>query len=292
MAAKAIAHARSRGVREIEFGGEDGSRADVHYLIDLAKACYEAGGTRYSFPDTVGFFAPEGVDYYIPRLVAAFPDKPLVVHFHNDFGLGAYNTVRALHHGATIPTCTVNGLGERAGNAPLHTTVMILKELYGVTIPGFRYDMLWELRRKVEECSGLPVGPSEPIIGHNVFSHETGIHTAGITIHPAIYQVIEPESVGGQLRFLFGKHSGAMAIEAVLNRHGSELRAAGVEVTERLVQLLLRLVKEVRERKALSSGHGEGIQSYYRHLERLGLTEEDLLAYALVLGREPEQAAR
>ena len=74
--------------------------------------------------------------------------------------------VRALHHGATIPTCTVNGLGERAGNAPLHTTVMILKELYGVTIPGFRYDMLWALRRKVEEYSGLPVGASEPVIGH------------------------------------------------------------------------------------------------------------------------------
>ena len=164
---------------EIEFGGEDGSRADVDYLIELARACYEAGGTRYSFPDTVGFFAPEGVDFYIPKLVAAFPDKPLVIHFHNDFGLGAYNTVRALHHGATIPTCTVNGIGERAGNAPLHTTVMILKELYGVTIPGFRYDMLWALRRKVEEFSGLPVGATEPIIGHNVFTHETGIHTAG-----------------------------------------------------------------------------------------------------------------
>ena len=160
--ATAIAHARSRGVEQIEFGGEDGSRADVDYLIELADACYAAGGTRYSFPDTVGFFAPEGVDYYIPKLVAAFPDKPLVVHFHNDFGLGAYNTVRALHHGATIPTCTVNGIGERAGNAPLHTTVMILKELYGITIPGFRYDMLWALRRKVEEYSGLPVGASEP----------------------------------------------------------------------------------------------------------------------------------
>ena len=215
-------------MEQIEFGGEDGSRADVGYLIELARACYQAGGTRYSFPDTVGFFAPEGVDFYIPKLVAAFPDKPLVIHFHNDFGLGAYNTVRALHHGATIPTCTVNGIGERAGNAPLHTTVMILKELYGVTIPGFRYDMLWALRRKVEEFSGMPVGATEPIIGHNVFSHETGIHTAGITIHPAIYQVIEPESVGGKLRFLFGKHSGAMAIEAVLSRHQEELAAAGV----------------------------------------------------------------
>ncbi len=241
MACEAIRHARSRGVEEIEFGGEDGSRADVGYLIELAEACYRAGGTRYSFPDTVGFFAPEGVDYYIPKLVAAFPKKPLVVHFHNDFGLGAYNTVRALHHGATIPTCTVNGIGERAGNA---------------------------------------------IIGHNVFSHETGIHTAGITIHPAIYQVIEPDSVGGHLRFLFGKHSGAMAIEAVLNRHKDELAAAGVEVSPRLVQILLRLVKEVREKKALVSQHLDGVRNYYAHLERLGLTEQDLLAYALVLGRQ------
>ncbi len=286
MATQAIAHARSRGVLQIEFGGEDGSRADVDYLIELARACYEKGGTRYSFPDTVGFFAPEGVDFYVPKLVAAFPDKPLVIHFHNDFGLGAYNTVRALHHGATIPTCTVNGLGERAGNAPLHTTVMILKELYGITIPGFRYDMLWALRRKVEECSGLPVGASEPIIGHNVFSHETGIHTAGITIHPAIYPVVEPESVGGQLRFLFGKHSGAMAIEAVLQRHKDALSAEGVLVTPKLVQILLQLVKGVREKKAIVSQHLDGVRNYYAHIERLGLTEEDLLAYALVLGRE------
>jgi len=288
MSTAAIRHARERGVAEVEFGGEDGSRADVGYLVELARACYAAGGTRYSFPDTVGFFAPEGVDYYIPRLVAAFPDKPLVVHFHNDFGLAAYNTVRALHHGATVPTCTVNGIGERAGNAPLHTTVMILKELYGVTIPGFRYDMLWPLRRKVEEFSGIPVGATEPIIGHNVFSHETGIHTAGITIHPAIYQVIEPETVGGRMRFLFGKHSGAMAIEAVLNRHREELAAEGIEVTPRLVQLLLRLVKGVREKKAMVSQHLDGVRNYYAHLERLGLTEEDLLAYALVLGRDGE----
>ncbi len=285
MSCKAIAHARSRGVEQIEFGGEDGSRADVDYLIELAATCYKAGGTRYSFPDTVGFFAPEGVDYYIPKLVAAFPDKPLVIHFHNDFGLGAYNTVRALHHGATVPTCTVNGVGERAGNAPLHTTVMMLKELYGVTIPGFRYDMLWPLRRKVEEMSGLPVGATEPIIGNNVFTHETGIHTAGITIHPAIYQVIEPRSVGGEMRFLFGKHSGAMAIEAVLRNHEAELKAAGVSITPELVQLLLRVVKEIRENKAES--HADAINDYYGHLDRLGLTERDLVSYARILGKAP-----
>ncbi len=286
MSTKAIAHARSRGVEIVEFGGEDGSRADVDYLIELAGACYDAGGARYAYPDTVGFFAPEGVDYYIPKIVAAFPKRPLVIHFHNDFGLAAYNTVRALHHGATIPTVTVNGIGERAGNAPLHTTVMILKELYGVSIPGFRYDMLGQLRLKVEQMSGLPVAAAEPIIGHNVFTHETGIHTAGITIHPAIYQVIEPDSVGGHLRFLFGKHSGAVAVEAVLKQHEDRLKAAGVEINARLVQTLLRLIKDIRERRAAKSDHADEIRTYYHNLNNLGLTEHDLVSYALVLGPE------
>jgi len=148
--------------------------------------------------------------------------------------------------------------------------------------------MLWALRSKVEEFSGMPVGASEPVIGHNVFTHETGIHTAGITIHPAIYQVIEPESVGGKRRFLFGKHSGAMAIEAVLNHHKEELAQAGVEVTPGLVQVLLRLVKEVREKRASASPHVDGVNQYYAHLARLGLTEDDLLAYARVLGQKQD----
>jgi isopropylmalate/homocitrate/citramalate synthase len=99
MACAAIAHARSRG-REIEFSGEDGSRADVSYLIELAAAC--CGPGAFLVPRHRRLLRPEGVDYYIQKLVAAFPKMPLVVHFHNDFGLGAYNTVRALHHGATI----------------------------------------------------------------------------------------------------------------------------------------------------------------------------------------------
>ena len=286
MSTRAIEHARKRGVEVVEFGAEDGSRAHVDYLIELAGACYQAGGSRYAYPDTVGYFAPEGVDYYIPKIVAAFPDKPLVIHFHNDFGLAAYNTVRALHHGATIPTVTVNGIGERAGNAPLHTTVMILKELYGVTIPGFRYDMLWQLKSKVEEMSGLPVGAGEPIIGHNVFTHETGIHTAGITIHPAIYQVVQPEMVGGQLRFLFGKHSGAVAVEAVLQRNEAKLTRGGVSITPKLVQTLLKLIKDIRERRASQADHADEIRPYYSNLNNLGLTEDDLVSYALVLGPE------
>ncbi|MEW5807534.1 MAG: hypothetical protein AB1756_09350 [Acidobacteriota bacterium] len=288
MACEAISYARGKGINSIEFGGEDGSRSNVNYMIDLAGACYEAGGTRYSFPDTVGIFTPEGVDYYIPKLVKAFPEKPLVVHFHNDFGLGAINTVRAISHGANVPTMTTNGMGERAGNAPLHQVMMILKELYGIVIPGFRYERLWELRNLVERHSGIPVSPCEPIIGENVFTHESGIHTAGLLIHKAIYQVIEPESVGGKLRFVFGKHSGAAAIEEILKRNEDELSKEGVKITPHLVNLLMNLVKDIREKKALISQHLEGILSYYSHLHQLGISEEDVLAYAIVLGRDQQ----
>ena len=134
--------------------------------------------------------------------------------------------------------------------------------------------------------SGLPVAGGEPIIGHNVFTHETGIHTAGITIHPAIYQVVEPLMVGGELRFLFGKHSGAVAIEAVLKRNEAKLQRSGVEISPRLVQVLLKLIKDIRERRASNADHAEEIRQYYSNLNNLGLTEEDLVSYALVLGPE------
>ncbi|NQU05770.1 MAG: hypothetical protein HQ568_06740, partial [Calditrichaeota bacterium] len=157
MQCEAISYSRDQGVEAVEFGGEDGSRADLEYTIELAKAGYAAGGTRYSFPDTVGCFSPEGVDYYMPRIVKEFPGEDIVCHFHNDFGLATINTVRAMAHGINVPTCTANGMGERAGNAPLHQVVMTLKELYGVTLPKFKYNKLRELRRKVEEFSGIPV---------------------------------------------------------------------------------------------------------------------------------------
>ena len=221
MSTRAIAHARKRGVEEIEFGGEDGSRADVGYLIELARACYAAGGTRYSFPDTVGFFAPEGVDFYIPKLVAAFPDKPLVIHFHNDFGLGAYNTVRALHHGATIPTCTVNGIGERAGNAPLHTTVMILKELYGITIPGFRYEC----------CGRCAASGVQRHAGGGDRAHHRPQRLLPRDGHPHRRHHDSPGHLPGHQPGAWAaacassENIGAMAIEAVLNRR--EGAAAG-----------------------------------------------------------------
>ena len=281
----AIRYARSRGIERIEFAAEDASRGDLQYAIDWAKACVEAGGTRFCFSDTCGVFTPEGVDHYFPPIVEALGVRQgrvqLTAHFHNDFGLGAINTVRAVMHGATHPSLTANGIGERAGNTSIHQFVMVLKELYGVTLPRFKYERLHELRDAVERASGVPLPPHEPIVGEGVFSHESGIHTAAILIHPAIYQFIREETVGGTHRFVFGKHSGAAAVEAVLEKHASLLAAQGVLVDETLVGRVLDRVKQLREAMIATNHHTRAVEDFYRNYERLGIGEAALIELAL-----------
>ncbi|MBM3326740.1 MAG: hypothetical protein FJY65_07145 [Calditrichaeota bacterium] len=287
MQGEAIRYARDQGVEAVEFGGEDGSRADVDYIIELAKAGYADGGTRFAFPDTVGCFTPEGVDYYIPRIVKEFPGKDLVCHFHNDFGMANINTVRAMSHGINVPTCTANGLGERAGNAPLHQVVATLKLLYGISLPNFKYEKLHELRQMVEEYSGIPVSAHEPIIGEGVFTHESGIHTAGILIDPSIYQVIPPEMVGAKIRYVFGKHSGIAAVKAVLERpeYRAGLERDGVEVNDDLVEVVTVFVKDARQKRTRSDQFTSVTEAYYREYDRLGISELRLVELASTLGR-------
>jgi isopropylmalate/homocitrate/citramalate synthase len=277
----AIRYARERGFSRVEFAAEDASRSDVAYGEVWARACVQAGGTRMCFSDTCGVFTPEAVDHYIPRLVKVLGDVPMTAHFHNDFGLGAINTVRAIGHGALYAGVTANGIGERAGNTPLHEFVMVLKMLYGVTIPGFRYDLLTELRRKVEVYSGILMQPHEPIVGEGVFKHESGIHTAAIAIHPAIYQFIPEESVGGEHRFIFGKHSGAAAVETVLAKHTKTLRDHQVEISPDLVKHILDRVKSLREQALPEKGYPEAMGEHYRRYYDLGLSEERIVALAL-----------
>jgi len=291
MAVEAISYAREKGARSVEFGGEDGSRCDVEYIIELAKACYEAGGTRYSFPDTVGCFTPEGVRHYMTRIVEAFPGKDLVVHFHNDYGLAAINTITAMSCGINIPTCTINGLGERAGNAPLHQVVVTLKQLYGIEVPGFNYDLLIETRKLVEQYSGIPVAMNEPIIGEGVYTHESGIHTAGLLVHPAIYQAIPPEMVGARLRYVFGKHSGAAAVAKVLQDHADQLKESGIDVTPELVNRVTYFVKAARQKRCETDQFTHLTEYYYREWDRLGISERRLVELAITLG-EMDQSNR
>src|SRR4029077_11299386 len=220
MMCEAIAYARQQGATSIEFGGEDGSRADVDYIAQIHREGLKAGGTRPSTPDTVGGYSPFAVREYIRASKAAAPDAPLVVHFHNDLGLGAWNTVMALGSGAEVFTTSVNGIGERTGNAPMQQGLIRLRYLFGIEIPPFKYEKLRDLARRLERVSGIPVQPTEPGIGLNVFTHESGIHTAGMLIHPALYQFIPPADMGAEIEHVYGKHSGALSIEHALRQAG------------------------------------------------------------------------
>ncbi len=265
----AIRYARSQGVAQVEFGGEDGSRGDIPYITEIFNAGMKAGATRPSFSDTVGCLTPEATRQQIGYVVEHLEPKgtPLLVHFHNDYGLGTINTITALAAGAKAFCANVNGYGERAGNANLAEVVTALKFLYGVEIPGFKYEKLNELSRFVERMAGLPVQAHAPIVGMNVFSHESGIHTHGVLIDRRIYEAIPSEAVGGQQRFVYGKHSGGQVVEHGLRAHESDLRAAGVSLDN---ELIVRVTEEVNS---------------------LGLSEDDLVTIAISLAKSGAGAA-
>jgi isopropylmalate/homocitrate/citramalate synthase len=280
MMCEAIAYARSQGAAQVEFGGEDGSRADVDYIAEIHRRGLAAGGTRPSTPDTVGCYSPYAVREYIPKIKQAAPDAPLVVHFHNDLGIGAWNTVVALGSGAEVFTTSVNGIGERTGNAPMHQVLLQLRYLFGIEIPGFKYERLRDLGHLLERMSGIMVPPQEPGIGLNVFSHESGIHTAGMLIHPAIYQFIPPADLGEKVRYVYGKHSGAMVIEYAL-------RQANIPPEKELLARVIDEVKKLREERAERDSFATVQSAYYEHLAGLGVSQEEVVAIAAALMEKP-----
>ena len=285
MQCDAIRYARSHGVERIEFGGEDGSRGDVDYFIRLFKEGIAAGGTRPSWPDTVGVLTPEATKWYCTRIVEAMPkDVTLLNHFHNDYGLATANCIASLECGFKAFTVTANGYGERAGNVYLHQVVTALRVLYGIDIPGFKYEKLRELGRFMESVSGIPVQAHEPIIGANVFTHETGIHAHAMLIDPRMYEAVPASLVGGEMRFIFGKHSGLNVIDATLRKHADRLAKAGVTVDEGLSRRVLEEVKRVREERARTSHVADLVAQYYENMKRLGLTEDDVVRIAESIG--------
>jgi isopropylmalate/homocitrate/citramalate synthase len=291
MQCDAIRYARSHGVSHVEFGGEDGSRGDVDYFIELFKAGIEAGGTRPSWPDTVGCLTPEATRWYCSRISAALPkDITLLNHFHNDYGLATANCIASLECGFKAFTVTANGYGERAGNVYLHQVVTALRVLYGVEIPGFKYHKLRELARFMESVSGVPIQAHEPIVGANVFTHETGIHAHAMLIDRRMYEAVPAELVGGEMRFVFGKHSGLNVIDATLRKHADRLARAGVAVDPGLSKRVLEEVKRVREERARTARVADMTAQYYENLNRLGLTEDDVLGIAESIGA-PHAAA-
>ena len=216
-AVAAVALARKH-VADVEFSAEDGGRTPVEYLIEVSRAVVAAGATTVNIPDTVGYGIPEEYGALIGQVARALGQSAIVsVHCHNDLGLAVANSLSAIQNGARQVECTVNGIGERAGNCSLEEIVMVLKtradKLPYTT--GIKTEQLFPASQLLTEIIGVGVQPNKAIVGANAFAHEAGIHQDGFLKERTTYEIIEPRSVGvPESRLVLGKHSGRHALGA------------------------------------------------------------------------------
>jgi 2-isopropylmalate synthase len=215
--------------QDVEFSPMDASRTDPQFLFQVLEAAIEAGATTVNIPDTVGYATPDefgGLIRQIRSRVRGIEGVILSVHCHNDLGLAVANSLAAVRAGARQVECTINGIGERAGNAALEEVVMALEtrtDHFGVRT-GVRTEFIYPTSRMVSRITGIPVQPNKAIVGANAFSHESGIHQDGILKDKSTYEIMKPESVGwGQTSLVLGKHSGRHALKDRLKKLGYEL---------------------------------------------------------------------
>ena len=227
-ARRAVTQARA-SVADVEFSPEDATRSDPEFLLDVLAAVIEAGATTLNIPDTVGYATPAEYEALIARVCALASRTPGIVvstHCHDDLGLAVANTLAGVRAGARQVECTVNGIGERAGNASLEEIVMALHtraDHFGI---GTRIDTVELLRtsRIVSGCTGVYVAPNKAIVGANAFAHEAGIHQDGMLKHSSTYEIMAPETVGADgSTLILGKHSGRHALRKRLTAMGYEL---------------------------------------------------------------------
>jgi 2-isopropylmalate synthase len=217
-------------VQEVEFSPEDAARTDPEYLLDVLAAVVECGATTLNIPDTVGFTTPWEYGALIRRVCALAARHPGVVvstHCHDDLGLAVANSLAGVLAGARQVECTINGIGERAGNASLEEIVMALNtrpDVFNNLHTGIDSRQLTQASRLLTQCTGAFVAPNKAIVGANAFSHEAGIHQDGVLKHRATYEIMTPESVGATGSMLvLGKHSGRHALRQRLTEMGHEL---------------------------------------------------------------------
>ncbi|CAD5958933.1 Homocitrate synthase 1 [Planktothrix tepida] len=207
----------------VSIGGEDSSRADENFLLDVALYSEELGASRFRFCDTVGILDPFGTHRKVSELVSLL-EIPVEMHTHNDLGMATANAIAGVIAGATSVNTTVNGLGERSGNAALEEVVMALKQVYNLDL-GIDTHHFQELSQFVEKASGGVVPPWKAIVGKNAFAHEAGIHAHGVLKNPFTYEPFAPQEVGGERRLAIGKHSGRHLLFDVLENHGIYLNS-------------------------------------------------------------------
>jgi len=248
-------------VAEVEFSAEDAGRTDIGYLCEVCKAAVEAGATILNLPDTVGYAVPEEYGEMFRRVREYLGDAQgvtLSAHCHDDLGLAVANSLAAVRAGVRQIECTVNGIGERAGNASLEEIAVALavrKESFGVTT-NIKLEELFPASRMLTEITGAQVAPNKAVVGANAFAHEAGIHQDGIIKNPLTYEIISPETVGVPARSLvMGKHSGRNALRSNLKDLGFEPNDAELAEIYRRVTTLADEAKTVRPRDILSIAH-------------------------------------
>ena len=248
-------------VGEVEFSAEDAGRTDIDYLCRVCKTAVDAGATILNLPDTVGYAVPEEYGEMFRRVRAYLGDSPnvtLSAHCHDDLGLAVANSLAAVRAGVRQIECTINGIGERAGNASLEEIAVALavrKESFGAKT-NIELSQLFPASRLLTEITGAQVAPNKAVVGANAFAHEAGIHQDGIIKNPLTYEIISPETVGVPSRSLvLGKHSGRNALRTTLKDLGYEASDAELAEVYRRVTALADQSKTVRMRDIVGIAH-------------------------------------
>ncbi len=235
LAVSAVKYAK-KYISDIEFSPEDASRSERGFLFKVLEAVIDAGATTVNIPDTVGYAEPEEFGWLIKAIKENIPNINKVVisaHCHNDLGLATANSLSAIKNGARQIECTINGIGERAGNASLEEVVMALdtrKDVFSNLETNIDKKQIYKTSQLVSKLTGFVVAPNKAIVGTNAFRHEAGIHQDGILKNRSTYEIIRPEDVGFNLdSLILGKHSGRHAFLYKLKQLGYELKPEAIE---------------------------------------------------------------
>jgi 2-isopropylmalate synthase len=248
-------------VAEVEFSAEDAGRTDIGFLCQACQVAVDAGASVLNLPDTVGYAVPEEYGEMFSQVREHLGDPQgvtLSAHCHDDLGLAVANSLAAIRAGVRQIECTINGIGERAGNASLEEVVVALavrKNSFGVST-GIRLEHLFPTSRMLTEITGAQVAPNKAVVGANAFAHEAGIHQDGIIKNPETYEIISPEMVGVPARSLvLGKHSGRNALRMSLRELGYEPSDAELADIYGRVTALADQSKQVRPRDLMAIAH-------------------------------------
>lgn len=280
MAVKSVKYAKSF-TEDVEFSPEDASRSDPDFLVKILEAVITAGATTVNIPDTVGYAIPDEFGNLIKHLtehVSNIKETVISVHCHNDLGLAVANSLAAIRNGARQVECTMNGIGERAGNAAMEEIVMAVKtrkDFFKSFTTQIKATEIAKTSRLVSNFTGFTIQPNKAVVGENAFSHEAGIHQDGVLKEKLTYEIMTPESVGiSKSKLVLGKHSGRHAFVDRLQELGFNLNNKEIEKAFAEFKILADKKKKIYDEDMISLIEGQftSFQEEMYKLDYLGFS--------------------